>query len=275
MVEAGEASGTLDLSLYRMAVQLEKENRIRDKVKAATTYPMIVGCFAIIVVTALIVFIVPMFVSIFAQLDAKIPPVTQFLIDLSNFVKNQWILLICAVALLVFGWKSYKNSANGRYAVDRVKLKLPIIGKINIKLMAARFSRTLCTLISTGVPLPESMLITGRAISNRFAEKKVEYVEDQIKEGKTLSSAFAKMELLPSMLIQMTKIGEDTGTLDFMLERTADYYEQEAETAIQRLSTLLEPMMIIFVGGLVLVIALAILVPVFQMAQNMNKTMNH
>ena len=275
MIEAGEASGTLDLSLQRLAIQFDKENRLRDKVKSATTYPMIVGGFAIIMVTAMIIFVVPMFVSIFEQTEAPIPALTQFLIDLSMFIQSQWILILCAVALLIFGWKAYKSSAKGRYAIDRIKLRLPIIGKISLKLLAARFSRTLCTLISSGVSLPEAMLITGRAISNKFAEKKVEYVEGQVKEGKALSSSFAQMGLLPAMLIQMTKIGEESGTLEYMLDRTADYYEQEAESSIQRLATMLEPMMIIFVGGLVLVIALAILMPVFQMSSSINNKMHN
>lgn len=270
MIEAGEASGTLDLSLHRLAVQFDKENRLHDKVKSATTYPIIVGGFAIVMVIAMIIFVIPLFVSIFEQTGAPIPALTQFLINLSKFIQNQWILIICAVVLLIFAWKAYKKSEKGRYAIDRIKLRLPLIGKINLKLMAARFSRTLCTLISSGVSLPESMSITGRAISNKFAEKKVDYVEGQIKEGKTLSSSFALMGLLPNMLIQMTKIGEESGTLDYMLDRTADYYEQEAESSIQRLATMLEPMMIIFVGALVLVIALSILMPVFQMSSSIN-----
>ena len=274
MVEAGEASGTLDTSFERLATQFEKDNKLRDKVKSAVTYPILVGSFAVIMVTALIVFVIPMFVSIYSQMDAELPPLTQFLINLSNFIRNQWIIIICLIVIFIFAWKSYKRSPSGRYTLDRLKFKLPLLGKINLKLLAARFARTLCTLIASGVPLPESMLITGRAVSNRFAEKKVEYVEDQVKEGKNLSASFAQMQLLPSMLIQMTKIGEESGTLDYMLDRTADYYEQEAETSIQRLATLLEPLMIIFVGLLVLVIALAILVPIFQMAQNINKKMN-
>ncbi len=273
MIEAGEASGTLDTSLERLAMQFEKENKLQEKVKAAITYPIIVGTLAIVIVVALLIFVVPMFVTIFAQMQAEIPPSTQFLLDLSAFIKNQWIIIICFVVFMIFAWKAYKRSSSGRLQLDKIKLRLPMLGKINLKLLSARFSRTLCTLIGSGVPLPESMRITGKAISNRFAELKVEYVSEQIKEGKTLSASFLQMQLLPTMLIQMTKIGEESGTLDYMLDKTADYYEQEAESAIQRLTALLEPMMIIFVGGLVLMIALSILMPVFSMASNMNKSM--
>jgi type IV pilus assembly protein PilC len=274
MIEAGEASGTLDTSLERLALQFDKENKLREKVKAAVTYPIIVGSLAVLIVVALMIFVVPLFVSIFAQMQAELPPLTKAILAISDFIRNQWPLIICFIALLVLLWKTYKRSATGRMQLDKIKLRLPIFGKISLKLLAAQFSRTLCTLISSGVPLTDSMLITGRAVSNRFAERKVEYVAEQVKEGKTLSSSFAQMQLLPNMLVQMTKIGEESGTLDYMLERTADYYEMEAESAIQRLTTLLEPLMILFVGGLVLLIALSILTPVFQMSQNVSNYMN-
>lgn len=274
MVEAGELSGTLDNSLERMATQFEKENKINQKVKTAMTYPIFVATLAVCIVIGLLVFIVPQFTSLFDQIGAELPSMTRMLLAFSDFLISSWYSIILVTIILVILIRAYFKSEQGRLKLDKAKLKMPIIKKLNLKLVAARFSRTLCTLTTAGMSLPECLSITAKSVSNKLVETGLMDVKEDVKSGESLSDSLNKLNVFPILTIHMTRIGEETGMLEYMLQKSADYYETETESAIQKLTSLLEPLMILVVGGIVLFIALAILLPVFQMGSSINQSMH-
>lgn len=265
MIEAGEVSGTLDLSLERLALHFEKDHKIAKKIKAAMMYPIVVSVVTVLVVIFLLVFVVPRFMGFFEGSSTEIPVITKVLIAISDAMTNGWPYIIVVIILLIVIFKLYKSSKSGRLRIDTIKLKAPLIGKPTMKILAARFSRTLATLTSTGITLTQSLRITSKVVSNKLAETKLLEVEEQIKQGKTLYSSIKDANLFPSMTVHMTKIGEESGTLDQMLEKSAEYFEDEADTAITKLTTILQPILLVVVAAIILFIMLAILLPIFSM----------
>ncbi len=265
MIEAGEVSGTLDLSLERLALHFEKDHQIAKKVKSAMMYPIVVSIVTVLVVIFLLVFVVPSFMGFFEGSTAEVPGITKALIAISDAVINGWPYIIAIIFLIVVAFKLYKATKSGRLKIDTLKLKAPLIGKPMMKILAARFSRTLATLTSTGITLTQSLRITSKVVSNKLAEVKLLEVEEQIKQGKTLYASIKDANLFPSMTVHMTKIGEESGTLDQMLEKSAEYFEDEADTAITKLTTLLQPILLVVVAAIILFIMLAILLPIFSM----------
>lgn len=264
LIEAGEMSGTLDLSLQRLAVQFEKDYKLARKIKGAMMYPMIVSIVAVLVVVFLLVFIMPKFTALFDGMDLELPAITKFMLSMSNAVIHDWVYIVGFIALFYAGFRFYKSTARGRLQLDNIKLKLPLVKKAMVRILAARFSRTLATLTSSGVSLTQSLRIGSKVVANKVAENKLLDIEEQIKRGKTLHAAISGETLFPGMLMHMIKIGEESGTLEQMLEKAADYFEEEAETSITKLTSLLQPILLIIVAVIVLLIILSVMSPMFS-----------
>ncbi len=265
ILEAGEMSGTLDDSFERMGANFEKDYKLQNKIKNALTYPVVVGIVAIIVVIYLLAEVVPTFVGIFESAGSALPAVTQLLINMSDFVRNNYLLLAGIVLLVVVSLRVILKTHAGRFEWDKTKLKLPVFGKLIKKIVAARFTRTLCTLFSAGVPLTVSIEVTSRSVNNLYIEEGLMEVADNIKQGRALADTLEELDVFPAMVYHMTRVGEESGTLEDMLERTSDYYTDEANDAITRMMSMLEPLIIVLLGGMVLFIVVSILLPMFQM----------
>jgi type IV pilus assembly protein PilC len=271
MIEAGEISGTLDISLKRLAEHFEKENQISKKVKSAMTYPIVVCSVALIVIVFLLLFVIPKFTGIFKSTGHELPGVTQFVLSISDGIANGWFYILIGFIILYTLYRVYKSSEQGRLQLDTLKLKAPIIGKASLRILTARLSRTLATLTSSGITLTQSIRIASKVVANKLAEDRLLDVEDNIKQGKTLHQAIKAAGIFPGMLMHMTKIGEESGTLDDMLEKAAAYFEEEADSAITKVTTLLQPILLVIVAVLVLFIILSVILPMFDMYSNISQ----
>lgn len=268
MVRAGEVGGILDEVLGRVATQLEKDDSVRRAVKSAMTYPVLIASFAIIVLIAMVLFLIPIFAGIYADLDAKLPAMTRFMMWLSSlFWTVPWnIIVVVGIIALVWVIRRLKRTERGTMVWDRFKLHVPMgIGPIVQKLAVARFSRTMGTLISSGVPILQAIDITGRASGNTVIEKAMQDVEVAVREGQTMSEPLSKASIFPAMVIQMIAVGEETGSLDAMLSKVADFYEDEVDAAVKSLTSILEPIMMLGVGGIVGTVVISMYLPMFNM----------
>lgn len=265
ILEAGEMSGTLDESFERMGTSFEKDYKLQNKVKNALTYPIVVGIVAIIVVIYLLTNVVPTFVNIFESAGSALPAPTRLLMGMSDFVRTNYILLAGMILLIVVSLRVFLKTHTGRFGWDKRKLSLPVFGNLIKKIIAARFTRTLCTLFSAGVPLTTSLEITSRASNNLYVEEGIMEVSENVKQGRALADTLEELGVFPPMVIHMTRVGEESGTLESMLERTSDFYTDEANDAITRMMAMLEPLIIVVLGGMVLFIVISILLPMFQM----------
>jgi type IV pilus assembly protein PilC len=266
MVEAGETAGILDIVLDRVALQMEKEHKIKSRVKGAMVYPTIVLIFATIVLNAMLLFIVPIFVKIFASLNGQLPTLTQYVVTASNLLRHQWYIIIPFWIIVVVGFLKGKKTEKGRELWDRTRLRLPMkIGDTVRKITIARFSRTLSTLVAAGVDIIKAIEITGQASGNWVIENALADVRDRVREGSSIAQPLIENDAFPPMVAQMVKVGEETGELDQMLGKIADFYEEEVDTAIAALSSIIEPVMMIVVGCVVGVIVIAMYLPMFKM----------
>ena len=268
MIEAGEISGTLDISLERLATTFEKEHQIAKKIRSAMMYPIIVTIVAVMVVIFMLLFVIPRFMGFFNSTGTELPAITQFMLNLSEFIQHNWMILVGILLMIVAGFKVFKSSPGGRLAYDSFKLRAPLFKKAVTRVLAARFSRSLATLTSTGVSLTQSLRIAGKVVGNRLAENRLIDVEESIKQGKALNVALSEAALFPRMLVYMTKIGEESGTLDQMMGKAADYFEEEADTAITRLTTILQPVLLVIVAVIILFVMLSVLMPMLTMYSN-------
>ncbi|HEY8535028.1 MAG TPA: type II secretion system F family protein [Vicinamibacterales bacterium] len=266
MVAAGETGGILEDTLKRVADQLEKEDSLRRQVKSAMTYPILIGGFAVVVLIALVAFLVPVFEQVFKDFGGDLPVITKFTVSVSHLITDRWYLLIAATAGTVWGFKRWKASERGREQWDRFKLKLPWrIGEIVQKVALARFSRTYSALIAAGVPMLEAIEITGRTSGNKVIEKAMDAVRDSVKSGGSIAAPMrAEPTAFPVMVTQMIGVGEETGALDAMLTKIAEFYEDEVAAALKMLTSILEPIMIMFVGAMVGFIVISMYLPMFQ-----------
>ena len=266
MVAAGESGGILEETLERVADQLEKDDSLRRQVRAAMIYPMLIGGFSLVVLIALVVFLVPVFEKVFKDFGGELPTITKFTVGLSHLVIHKWWLVILVVSASVFGFKKWKASERGREQWDRFKLKVPMkIGDIVQKVALARFSRTFSALISAGVPMLEAIEVTGRTSGNRVIEKAMDEIRNSVKSGGTIAAPMAAVpEAFPGMVTQMVGVGEETGALETMLSKVADFYEDEVAAAVKALTSILEPVMIVLVGGIVGFIVIAMYMPMFK-----------
>jgi type IV pilus assembly protein PilC len=265
MVEAGEAAGILDQVLDRVAVHIEKATQIKRRVKGAMLYPTMVLSFATLVLVGLLMFLVPVFVHIFGQLGGQLPTLTQYVVKASDILKHKWYVIFPGLGGAIFGFRKWKKTDMGRKQWDRFKLKVPKIGPVVLKVTMARFSRTLSTLVSAGVDIIKALEITGQTAGNWMVESALADVRAKVHEGVPIAQPLVDNAIFPPMVSQMVKIGEETGELEKMLGKIADFYEDEVDSAINSLTSIVEPMMMILVGCMVGVIVIAMYLPMFKM----------
>jgi type IV pilus assembly protein PilC len=265
MVRAGETGGVLESALMRVAEQLEADESLRRQVKSAMVYPGVIMSFAGIVLVALIVFLVPVFEGVFKQFGGELPPITQFTVNLSNAMTGQWYLFILGGVATVVGFRRWKGSTEGRKQWDTMRLKFPFkIGDIVQKVSLARWSRTLSALTTAGVPLMQALEITGKTSGNWQVEKAMDDVIASVRRGGTIAAPLKDSPVFPGMVVHMIGVGEETGALDTMLDKVADFYEDQVAAAVKALTSILEPVMIVIVGGIVGFIIVAMYMPLFK-----------
>jgi type IV pilus assembly protein PilC len=265
MVRAGETGGVLDSALMRTADQLEKDDALRRQVRSAMVYPAVVLSFALITLLALVAFVVPVFVKVFKQFHGNLPAITKFTVGISDVVTNYWYLLILGTVGAVWAFLRWKRSEHGRAAWDAFRLRIPFkIGEIVQKVALARWSRTLSALVGAGVPLLQALDITGKTAGNVVIERAMGGVIDSVKQGGTISDPLKEAPVFPSMVAHMVGVGEETGALDTMLAKIADFYEDEVAAAVKALTSILEPVMIVLVGGMVGFIVISMYMPLFK-----------
>jgi type IV pilus assembly protein PilC len=265
MIEAGETGGILDTILQRISSYVEKAVKLRSAVKSAWIYPVSVISIAVLVVGALLKFVVPIFANLFVGLGVALPMPTQIVIGLSNFVGRFWWIIIGGVIVMFFGVKQFRKSPQGRMTVDKIMLALPVFGMLLRKIAVARFTRTLGTLITSGVPILEGLSITARTSGNAVIEDALMKVRKAIEEGRTIVDPLKESGVFPNMVTQMIGVGEATGAMDAMLQKIADFYEDEVDSATKDMLTLLEPIMIGFLGVAVGGIVISLYMPLFSM----------
>jgi type IV pilus assembly protein PilC len=266
MVEAGETGGILDSTLIRVADQLEKDAALRRQIKAAMIYPSMIGGFAFVVLFALVAFLVPVFETIFKDFGGDLPAITKFTVWLSHMFTQRFYVLFGGIALVIWAFKTWKKTERGQMQWDRLKLKFPMkIGDIVQKVALARFSRTFSGLIAAGVPMLEAIEITGKTAGNKVIEKAMYDVRDSVMKGGSLTAPMMNVpEAFPVMVTQMIGVGEETGALETMMSKIADFYEEQVAAAVKALTSILEPIMILAVGGIVGFIVIAMYLPMFK-----------
>jgi len=274
MVKAGEHGGLLAEILDRLAGFVEASARLRKKVKSAMTYPVIVICIAFAITTFLIVKVVPIFGEIFADFGAKLPAPTQFLIDVSTFIRGEWYFLIAIMAGAFFGIRTFVRSKRGGQLWDKWKLKLPVFGPLLHKICMSRFARTFAQLIRSGVPILEVLDIVAGASGNYVVESSIKGVSEDVEKGDNLSVALSKKTIFPPMMLRMVSAGEATGKIDTMLEKMADFWDEEIEAMLDALTSLIEPLLIVFLGVIVGGIVIAMFLPIFKLNEVVSQSKN-
>ncbi len=265
MTRAGETGGVLDAALVRVADQLEKADSLRRQVKSAMTYPAVVVGFAFLVLIALVAFLVPVFIGVFEEFSGELPAITKVTVMMSDALTGYWWACIAVTAASVFTFRRWKRSERGRAQWDRFRLRVPFkIGDIVQKIALARWSRTLSALISAGVPLLQAIEITGKTAGNHVVEMAMADVLNSVKGGGTISEPLKAAPVFPGMVTHMIAVGEETGALDTMLTKIADFYEDQVEAAVKQLTSILEPVMIVLVGGIVGFIVISMYMPLFK-----------
>jgi type IV pilus assembly protein PilC len=265
MVRAGESGGLLESALLRVADQLEKDDSLRRQVKAAMVYPGVIITFAGLILVALVAFIVPVFAKVFHDFHGKLPAITQFTVALSDAMTGYWYLFIAAAVALVVGFQKWRKSSWGRPQWDAFRLRIPLkIGDTVQKVALARWSRTLSALFSAGVPILQAIEITGRTSGNVVVERAMDGVLESVKRGGTLAEPLKDSPVFPSMVTHMIGVGEETGAIDTMLSKVADFYEDEVDAAVKAMTSILEPAMILIVGGIVGFIVISMYLPMFK-----------
>jgi type IV pilus assembly protein PilC len=267
LVEAGEAGGILDTILGRLANYIEKALALKKKVKSAMVYPSAIVTVAFLVVAFLMVFVIPTFATMFSSGGAELPGPTALVMSVSDFFRNQWYFIFGGPILFFFLFKKIYATERGNIEIDRIFLKLPVMGMLIRKVSTAKFSRTLGTLLASGVPLIEGMDICARTAGNKIVEIAILNAIEAIKEGETVAAPLARENVFPPMVIQMIDVGESAGALDAMLTKIADFYDEEVDTAVEGLTALLEPALMVFLGIIVGFIVVAMYLPIFKMGE--------
>jgi type IV pilus assembly protein PilC len=265
LVKAGESSGTLDVALERLATQQEKELAIASKVRGALIYPLLVFAVIVVVIGFMLVYVLPQITSLYDSLGKQLPIYTSILLAGSQFTIRYWWLTILVVIAIVFGIRAWVQSVGGRRALDRFKLNAPVFGKLFRKVYMARFARTMGSLVASGVPMLDALDITGEAVNNLIIKDIIDGAAKQVKGGKALSSTLTGHKYVLSLVPQMIRIGEDSGTLGDMLDKVATFFEEEVDQTVKNLATIIEPAMMILLGGMVFFMIAAILLPVYSL----------
>ena len=266
MLIAGEEGGILDKVLSDMAIHIEKTVKLQSKIKSASVYPIAVTVIAIAIVAGLLVYVVPTFVSMFKTSGQDLPAITQLVITMSNFVINNWPMIIITTILLGFLFKIYAKTPGGQNNFDKILIRLPVFSNLIIKSSMAKFSRTLSSLLSAGVPILNSLDIAANTSGNSLVAKALMDSKIAVAKGEQMSTSLAKATFIPQMVIQMIAVGEQTGSLDEMLDKVAEFYENEVEAAVNAIMSLMEPLLIIFLGGIIAFFLVAMYMPIFNMA---------
>jgi type IV pilus assembly protein PilC len=268
MVQAGEASGLLDQVLDRVAEQIEKTTKIKRRVKGAMVYPTVVFTFATLVLIAMLMFIVPIFAKIFTSLNGQLPLLTRLVLDASNILRHRWYIVFPLLGFIIWGVLRYKKTESGRQLWDRIKLRIPLrIGETVLKVTMARLLRTLATLVAAGVDIIRALEIAGNTAGNWLVEQALAEARIKVQEGVPIAEPLTNNPLFPPMVSQMVRIGEETGELEQMLSKVADFYEDEVDSTIASLMSIIEPIMMIGVGFMVGIIIVAMYLPMFKMMQ--------
>jgi len=266
MVAAGETGGILDTILDRLSGYMEKAMKLKKQVKSAMTYPIIVLIIAVLVIAVILVFVIPVFEKMFADFGGALPAPTELVVNLSKFVKGNILYIIGALGVFVYGFKRFYGTEKGRVLVDDSLLKLPVFGPLLRKVAVAKFTRTLGTMVSSGVPILDALDITARTAGNKTVEAAVYKVRGAISEGQTMAGPLSESGVFPSMVCQMVAVGESTGALDSMLSKIADYYDDEVDVAVDGLTSMIEPFMMVFLGVTIGGLVVSMYLPIFKMA---------
>ncbi len=269
MLRAGEESGDLEGTLDRLAVYFEKRHGTREKIKSALTYPVTVGLLAVAVTVYLLAAIIPQFVNMFASMNAKLPAITVVVLSLSNSLQKQWYIWVLVLLLLIISYIILQRSERGAYWIDYAKLKVPIFGKLNQKGSIAQFARTFSSLYASSVPILQALTIVEEVAGNKVIEGYLRQAGESLRKGNPLSEPLKKAWVFPPMVTQMIAIGEETGALDQMLSKVADFYEMDVDNTVDRLKSLLEPLLITFLSAIVGIIVAAIMLPMFSLYNNL------
>src|SRR5689334_1455660 len=265
MVAAGEVGGILDTILNRLAAYMEKIVRLKSKIKGAMIYPACIITAAVLVTGILLVYVIPVFGELFNSFGQALPAPTQFVINLSNFTINNIWFIIGGIIAMAGGFVFVSRTDRGRYWLDLIGLRLPVFGDLIRKTSIARFARTLGTLVSSGVPILDALTITGRTAGNKIVEEAIYATRSSISEGKTIAEPLISSKVFPPMVCQMIAVGETTGALDQMLQKIADFYEDEVDNAVANLTSLMEPMVILFLGGIIGGLVISMYLPIFKL----------
>ncbi len=265
MVRAGEAGGVLNTILNRIALFIEKANRLKKKVKGAMIYPATIVVVAIGVVSILLIFVIPVFAELYGSMGRALPAPTQITINISNFFRAYFVHVVVIIALIVVGIKMYYKTAKGRMVIDGILLKMPILGDLLRKVAVARFSQNMSLLLASGVPILEGLAITAKTAGNKVIEKAIMDARISISEGKTVAEPLEKSGVFPPMVCQMVSVGENTGALDNMLKRVGDFYEEEVDNSVNNITALMEPMIMVFLGIVLGGLVISMYLPIFQL----------
>ena len=266
LVAAGEVGGMLDTILSRLADYIEKAMKLAKKIKGAMVYPSTILAVAVVVTVVLLVYVIPIFAKMFSDFGQTLPAPTQFVLALSDFTRRYFLLVIVFIFLLVAAFRWYYRQETGRRNVDRLLLRLPVVGSLLQRIAVARFSRTLGTMVSSGVPILESMDIVAKTAGNKIIEEAILKARASISEGKTIAEPLAESKVFPPMVTQMVAVGEATGALDAMLNKIADFYDDEVDAAVEAMTALLEPILMVFLGVVIGGLVIAMYLPVFKLA---------
>jgi len=264
MVRSGETAGVLEQVLERLANNLEREVQLRNKIRSAMTYPIVVLGFVTLILAAMLIFVVPQFKTIYVTLKGELPALTRLLLKVSEILKHDFLILVGLTAILVFLVRRYKKTEQGRDLWDRMKLRIPIFGPLFLKTALARFARTLAVLNKSGVPILQSLDVVSETVDNSLISKAILDVQQSVKKGETLAKPLGRHKVFPPMVVQMLAVGEETGALDTMLEKLAGFYDDEVTAMVDSLTSIIEPAMIFVVGGAVGVSVIALYLPMFN-----------
>jgi len=267
MMRAGEVGGILPDTCSRVALFLESSNKLRAKVKSAMMYPSVVMIVSILLSTALIMFVVPVFAEMFADFGGELPGLTQGLLDFSHILTDYWYLFFILIGSTIYGIKYYNKTDRGQYVIDKFKLDFPVIGTLAIKVSVSRFASTFAQLMHSGVQIIESLEIVGLATGNRVIGDSLIEAKKTIEEGQSLSSALETNKYYPRMLVHMLSAGEKTGQVEEMMDKVAEFYEDEVETTLDGLASMIEPLLMVFVGAIIGTIVVAMFLPIFKMTE--------
>ena len=269
LVAAGEVGGILDTILQRLAAYIEKNQKLKAQIKGALTYPAVVVAIAVIVIAVIMIFVIPVFQDMFSSFGKALPAPTQLVVNMSDFTKSNIHWIILAIIILAFAFKRYRATPSGRRRVDSAMLRMPIIGELIRKVAVARFTRTLGTMVKSGVPILDALEITARTAGNVIVEEVVMDARSSIAEGQTIAEPLSESIIFPGMVTQMISVGESTGALDAMLEKIADFYDDEVDATVAAMTSMLEPLLMLFLGGSIGGLVIAMYLPIFQMAAAM------